>query len=137
MSRTAIIGALLGALLSAGLTAGATPASGGNAEYGRVWRGDGVLRPSCHNYKYHYKVRSPKPDWALETFLVDPRGETIASGGFVSEVDPKRGVGKFRFCRYNTVPGKFKIRGKLSYRDGYDQWVRWVKPGYFRLSRAR
>lgn len=129
--RTALAGVITGTLLLFGMPA----ASAGDPDFGRMWRQDGVLRHGCHNYKYHYRVKSPKPDWALETFLVDPRKETIASGGLISDVDPRRGTATFRFCRYNTVPGKFKLRGKLTYRDGYDQWVEWVKPGYFRLRR--
>jgi len=129
MLRTAIAGAVAGALLAVGMPA----ATAGDPDFGRMWRHDGVLRPSCHNYKYHYRVIPPKPSWSLETFLVDPTGETIASGGLDSAVDPKRGTAKFRFCRYNTTYGKFKLRGKLTYVDGYDQWVKWVKPGYFRL----
>jgi hypothetical protein len=126
----------MGATLAAGLLVVGQPAAlAGNPDFGRVWRGDGTLRAGCHNYKYQYKVKPPKPDWALETFLVDPTKETIASGAFISGNDPKRGTGKFRFCRYNTEPGTFKIRGKLTYREGYDQWVRWVKPGYFKLTR--
>lgn len=131
MVRSAVATVVAGALLALG----AAPASAGDPDFGRMWRDDGVLRDGCHNYKYHYKVKPLTDDWALETFLVDRRGETIASGAKTADVDPKRGTGKFRFCRYNTVPGKFKVRGKLTYRDGYDQWVRWIKPGYFHLRR--
>ncbi len=130
--RNAMASVITGALLVVGMPA----ATAGDPDFGRMWRGDGVLRSGCHNYKYHYKVTSPKPDWALETFLVDENKETIASGGVISEVDPKRGTQKFRFCKYNTSPGKFKVKGKLTYRDGYDQWVVWVKPGFFRLRKA-
>jgi hypothetical protein len=140
MLRTAIAGALAGVMLTLGLAvglpAGLPTASAGDADFGRLWRHDGVLRDGCHNYKYHYKVKPPKRDWALETFLVDPRKETIASGGFISDYDEKKGTGKFRFCRYNTEPGLFKIRGKLTWRNGYDQKVKWVKPGFFRLRRS-
>ena len=129
MVRTTIAGLIAGALLAVGMPA----ATAGDPDFGRMWRDDGVLRPSCHNYRYHYKVVPPEPSWVLETFLVDPRGETIASGGFDSAIDPKKGVGTFRFCRYNTTYGRFKLRGKLTYDDGYDQTVKWVKPGYFRL----
>ena len=130
--RTVLAGLLTGTLLVLGTPA----ATAGDADFGRMWRKDGVLKAGCHNYKYHYRVKPPKPDWALETFLVDPAKETIASGGVISDVDPKRGSETFRFCKYNTRPGKFKLRGKLTYRDGYDQWVVWVKPGFFRLRRA-
>lgn len=130
--RTTIAGLLAGLLLVLGMPA----ATAGDPDFGRLWRDDGVLRQGCHDYKYRYRVISPKPDWALETFLVDPNKETIANGGFASNVDPKKGTGKFRFCRYNTSPGKFKIKGKLTYYDGWDKSVVWVKPGYFRLRKA-
>lgn len=127
--RTVITGLITAVLFAIGMPA----ATAGDPDFGRMWRADGVLRPSCHNYKYHYKVTPPKPNWSLETFLVDPRGETIASGALDSAIDPKRGTARFRFCRYNTTHGRFKLRGKLTYDDGYDQFVKWVKPGYFRL----
>lgn len=129
MLRTAIAGALAGALMAVGLPA----ATAGDADFGRLWRDNGVLRSGCHNYKYHYRVKPPKPDWALETFLVDPRKETLSNGGFISDNDPRKGTGTFRFCRWSTKPGVFKIRGKLTWRNGFDQKVKWIKPGYFRL----
>ncbi len=129
MLRTAIAGALAGVLMAVGLPA----ATAGDPDFGRLWRDDGVLRSGCHNYKYHYRVKPKQPDWALETFLVDPRKETLSNGGFASEIDPKRGTGVFRFCRWSTKPGVFKIRGKLTWRNGYDKTVKWIKPGYFRL----
>ena len=130
--RTVIAGFITGTLLVLGMPA----ATAGNSDFGRMWRGDGVLRPGCHDYKYKYRVKPPKPDWAMETFLVDRNRETVASGGIISDVDPRRGSATFRFCKYNTTAGRFKLRGKLTYRDGYDQWVVWVKPGFFRLRRA-
>lgn len=129
--RNAIAGVITGALLAVGMPV----ATAGDPDFGRLWRDDGVLRWGCHHYKYHYRVKPPEPDWALETFLVDENKETIASGGVISDVDPRRGTETFKFCRYNTTPGRFKIRGKLTYRDGYDQSVVWVKPGYFWLRR--
>jgi len=128
-----IAGLITGTLLVLGMPA----ATAGDPDFGRMWRDDGVLRASCHNYKYQYKVKPPKPDWALETFLVDSTGETINSGGFISDVDPKRGTGTFRFCRYNTTPGKFKIKGHLFWRvSSTEEKSRWVKPGFFRLRKA-
>ena len=129
MVRTTLAGSLAGLMLVLGMPA----ATAGDPEFGRMWRDDGVLREGCHRYKYHYKAIPPTNDWALETFLVDPTGETIASDGLISGTDPKKGTARFRFCEYNTEPGRFKLRGKLTYRDGFDEWVVWVKPGYFRL----
>ena len=130
--RTLIAGLLTGTLLVLGMPA----ATAGDLDFGRVWRKDGVLKSGCHNYKYQYRVKSPQPDWALETFLVDPTRETIANGGFASNADPRRGSGTFRFCKYSTRAGKFKIRGKLTYYEGWDKTVVWVKPGFFRLRKA-
>jgi hypothetical protein len=131
--RTTITGLLAGLLLVLGMPA----ATAGDPDFGRVWRGDGVLRQGCHNYKYQYRVKPPTKVWALETFLVDRRGETVASGVLGYGADPKRGTAKFRFCRYNTVPGKFKVRGKLTwYITNEESKVRWVEPDHFRLRRA-
>ena len=35
----------------------AAPATAWDADYGRVWRGDGVLKAGCRNYAFHYRVR--------------------------------------------------------------------------------
>jgi hypothetical protein len=105
------------------------------AEFAKTFRGDGTLKEGCANYKYRYKV-SPPPEadtWALETFLVDRRGETIASGGILDGADPKRGRETFRFCRENTVPGKFRLRGKFTYKVGFDTFDGWIDPTTFRL----
>ena len=117
------------------------PTFAGSAEYGRTWRKDGVLHPGCHDYRFHYRVRpgnvQPGNDWAVEFFLVDRRGRGVASEIKDSEIDPKRGKGSFGVCRSSTVPGWFKIRGKLSVFDGWalvDEV--WIKPGRFRLRRA-
>ena len=115
----------------------AVPADAGNPDLGRMWAKDKVLKRGCHNYRYQYKVTSPADEWALETYLKDPTGETIASNAKDSFVDRKRGSGTFRFCRYSTRPGKFKIEGKLTRYDGYDQHVGWVRPGFFRMRLQR
>jgi hypothetical protein len=132
MKRLATVLAALVALLGAGLTA---PADAGNPDLGRLWAGDKVLRQGCHNYRYQYRVTSAAEEWSLEVYLRDPTREIIASNTKDSMVDPKRGHGTFRFCRYNTQPGRFKIRGKLTRYDGYEQKVGWVRPGFFRMRR--
>lgn len=112
----------------------------GSAEYGRTFRRDGVLRPGCHDYRFHYVAKpgnvQPGNDWLLELFLRDKRGENLATALKDSEFDAKRGKARFRVCGASTVPGRFKIRGKLSVYDGYDLVDEvWIKPGYFRLRR--
>ncbi len=138
MKHIALIVAV-GALVMGVLVA---PADAGDIRFGRVWAGDKVLREGCHGYRYQYVVRPRTNDWGLETFLRDPSGRTIASGGFHHGVDPKRGAGRFRFCNDVTRPGRFKITGKLTWRscatlpNDCTLHVRWVKPGYFRMRSA-
>ena len=134
MLRTIVVGLVTGVLLGTGMPA----ATAGDADFGHVWRDrNGVLREGCHGYRYHYRAKPPaaSTEWALETFLVDRRGNGVAHGAFASNYDPARGRSRFRVCEYNTVPGRFKIRGLLTWREGDDQFERWVKPDYFRLRR--
>jgi hypothetical protein len=133
---------LVALTLTCGLVLGTLPppAVAGSAEYGRAWRKDGVLRAGCHDYRFHYRVRpgnvQPGNDWAVEFFVVDRRGESVASAVKDSEIDPKRGTARFGLCRTSTVPGRFKIRGKLSVYDGYALVGEvWIKPARFRLRR--
>ncbi len=140
MTRTKRL--LVALTLACGLVLGTLPPPtfAGSAEYGRTWRKDGVLRAGCHDYRFHYRVRpgnvQPGNDWAVEFFLIDRRGRGVASDIKDSEIDPQRGKGTFGVCRRSTVPGWFKIRGKLSVYDGWalvDEV--WIKPGRFRLGR--
>ena len=127
----ALLTSILGGLVVvAGLAGGALAAS-----YGHTGAPDRVLRDGCHGYRYHYRVRPPTNDWVLETFLVDPRGDKIASGAFISDSDSKRGHGKFRFCRYNTRPGRFTIKAKLTWYNGYAEHKAWLRKSHFRLYR--
>ncbi len=129
---------LLGSVLAAVLLAGglAAPADATTAAYGRTHADDGRLRSGCHNYRYHYVVDTPTNDWTLETFLVDPHGETIASGAFLVGSDPRRGIGRFRFCRYSTRAGKFTIRAKVHWYNGSEEHKAFFNPSHFRLRRA-
>lgn len=111
----------------------ATPASAARS-YGHTGSADRKLRDGCHNYRYHYVIKTPTNDWTLETFLVDPTGDTIASGTFIAGTDPRRGPGWFRFCRYSTRPGTFTIRAKVHWYDDSEH-KRWFKPSTFRLTR--
>ena len=133
---------LLALGLALGLLVTTLPAASvaGSSEYGRAWRKDGVLRAGCHDYRFRYHAKpgnvQPGNDWALELFLRDKRGEGIANVVKDSEIDPKRGTAEFAICKPSTVPGRFKIRGKLSVYDGYDLVDEvWIKPGHFRLRR--
>ena len=106
------------------------------AKYAETFRGDGTLKQGCNNYRYRYKLTPPKDadTWALETFLTDRRGKTIASSGILDGADPKKGTDRFRFCRENTVPGRFKLRGKFTYKVGFDTFDGWIDPTYFKLT---
>ena len=130
--------ALLGLLLALAVVP-VTPAEAAKdrpfAAFAKTIRGNGILKDGCNNYKYRYRITPPKDadTWALETFLVDRRGETIASGGILDGADPKKGTERFRFCRVNTVPGKFRLRGKFTYKVGFDTFDGWIDPTRFRL----
>lgn len=104
-------------------------------ELGHTHAGDGVLRRGCHNYRYRYAVSVKTNDWTLETFLDDRTGDTVASGAFMADSDPKRGRGIFRFCRYSTYAGTFKIRAKLNWYNATGHHKGWFQPSYFRLRR--
>ena len=132
------------ALLLGGLSA---PAGAGDPDLGRLWAQDKVLKRGCHNYQYQYRIKATHKRWAVETMLRDPRGELIASDAFDNTISRKRDSDTFRFCRYNTRPGQFKIRAKLTqyYKveglpgpldDTTEKKVGWLKPGYFRMRLA-
>ncbi len=114
----------------------ASPAGAGAADYGRVWRGDGVLERGCAYYPFRYRVRPGPHDWAAEFFLRGPRGQGLGTVGKLSGADRVRGRGRFEICRTSTRPGRFTIRGKLTITRGFEQDVHWVKPTRFRLRRA-
>lgn len=131
----------------------AAPAASWEAEYGRVWRGDGVLKRGCEPYGFGYEVH-PGPsdvDWAAEFFLIGPDRDgsgrdQLGTVGKTSDAnDPRRGRGRFELCRAATRPGRFKIRGLLTitHRDTNSlligdqpaQEKHWIKPARFRLRR--
>jgi hypothetical protein len=141
MSPRTLLTALL---LALGLVLTTLPSTAvaGSREYGRAWRTDGTLRPGCFDYRFQYRVRPGNvlegsgDDWAAEFFLTDRRGKGLGTAVKDSAVDPRRGRGSYEVCRQTTVPGRFKIRGKLSvYDDGQLVDEVWVKPGYFLLTR--
>ena len=138
MSLARIAAALL---LAGGLLVSA-PAAAWDSDYGRSWRGDSVLRPGCHDYRFRYRVRPGTDDWSLELFLVDRDGAGLGTQVLDSDLDPVRGRSAFEICGYTTRPGRFRIRGKLSiYEPGNllspaeEPTVRWIEPARFRLRR--
>jgi hypothetical protein len=126
---TATLVAVLTGLLPAMPSVAATDALGHTAARDRT------LRPACHDYRYRYIVKAPTDDWTLETFLIDPRGDGLGSGSFMSESDPRRGRPSFRICRAATRPGRFTIRAKLIWYDGSEANPVKFTPTHFRLRR--
>jgi hypothetical protein len=104
-------------------------------DLGHTHAEDGVLRRGCHDYTYRYAIEVRSDDWTLETFLDDRTGETIASGTYSAESDPKKGPGIFRFCRYSTYAGRFTIRAKLSWYNDAGDHHGWFEPSHFWLRR--
>ncbi|CAB4708395.1 MAG: hypothetical protein F2667_06895 [Actinobacteria bacterium] len=139
MAARTVSTSLIAVALAAGLLVGpgATGAEGDldAAKYAKSIGVDGVLKSGCHNYPYRYRVKPPTSQWAFETFLVDRRGESVASGVALAGQDPEKGTLHFRFCRENTVPGRFKIKLKFTSRDGYAVSDGFAKPSFFTLRR--
>lgn len=127
--------ALGAAVLGPAAPAPAHPGHEGFARFAQIERGDGILRKGCHDYRYRYEVEvKPRFDqWALETFLVDRRGERVAAGALLKGADPKTGVDSVRFCRTATVPGRFTLRGKLTLQNVDEIHDGFIKPIRFRL----
>jgi hypothetical protein len=113
----------------------AAPATAWDADYGRVWRGDGVLQRGCHDYAFRYRVRPGNNDWGAEFFLVGPGREGLGTVNRLSGNARKKGGGRFEVCRSVTRPGRFRIRGKLTITRGYETEKHWIKPARFRLRR--
>lgn len=143
-SRTA--GALVGlALLSSlglpvegasAVAPGPDQATNSMAKYASVSRSkEGTLRKGCHQYRYHYKVDSPTEQWALIVRVQDKTGTNLATDAVVWNSDPAKGTSTLRFCRASAKAGRFVIRGRFHYYEGYDEYVGNIKPFYFRLTR--
>jgi hypothetical protein len=117
---------------------GSRASSQDRSDFGRTAAPNGRLHRGCRNYPYRYRVSPPTDDWILETFLRDPTGESIASGNFTSDSEPRALTSRFRFCRYNTRPGRFTIRALLHwYGSTGDEHTIWLEPSHFRLRRPR
>ena len=127
--RFALLTALLCGML--GIVAPAVARAG----YGHTGAANRVLRSGCHGYRYHWVIKPRTNDWLLETYLRDPRGTHLASGMFDSDSEQKRDHSRFRFCRYSTRPGRFTIKAKLTWYNGYTEHHVWLDPSHFRLHR--
>ena len=134
MLRRLIAGASAGLLLAGGLVS--SPAEAAPA-LGQHHAADQALKPSCAHYPYRYRIDPPTDDWSAEIFLMAPRGVPIASAALDASSDPAAGKKHWRLCRPSITPGRYKIRMKVTYLDGYDKFEGFVRPSYFRLVRRR
>lgn len=133
------------ALAAGALTLGTVPASADVAgdlhelehqqASGSVRSPDGTLEQGCQSHRYRYRVNAEDSDWSLELFLVDPDGETIATGYEWKGRDPARGRGRFEFCAQPTRPGTFTVRARLTWDDGEYHEKR-LKPRKIQLRRG-
>lgn len=133
------VSGLVGGLLGPRPSAATAPAARVAAEpSGSAWARDGVLRRGCRDYPYRYAISTPTDEWTLEVFLRDRDGRSLGSGTFISDVDPRERVSRFRFCRFSTRPGWFTIRALLHWyeSDGAGHRV-WLDHTRFRLRRPR
>ena len=128
---------VLALVLLRGLAAVGTTAPAGASEVGgSVQATDGKLRGGCHTYSFDYAVETPYDDWSLETTVVDPRGEGVASHAFLGPYDPKAQRATYRLCRWATRPGRFTVRAKLVAYDDPSEGTEVLLPeATFRLRR--
>jgi len=139
MLRTATLGtlslilALTLGLGGSGALQQATAAGTTYQPWGKTRAPDQVLRKGCRNYKYRYAVNPPSSDWSAEVFLIEPGGDILASAVYFPASDPATATRYWRICRATTTPGRFTMRMRVIWYDGYDAHVGWVKPGRFRL----
>ena len=112
-----------------------SPARPDRRDLGHTAARNGVLRSGCHDYHYRYVVAVRSGDWTLETFLDDRTGDTIASGTYIEDSDPRRARKVFRFCRYVTHYGRFTIRAKITWYTDAGEHQRWFEPSHFHLRR--
>ena len=95
----------------------------------------GRLRHGCKSYRYSYKVSAPSDEWGLETFLIGPKGGRLGSDAILSGGDPRSGTKTWKICRTNTTPGRFTIKGRLTYNRYPEQYTGWIRPSHFTLTK--
>jgi hypothetical protein len=131
--------ALAAVLVSSGLLAWApTPATAKAVEvvdWGSTTAPDQRFRKGCHPYKYRYRIDPPTSEWTLETFLRGPGGKPLGSDYFLAGNDPKAQRAVFEVCGSSTRPGRFTIRSKVTYLDGFDETVVKLPRTRFRITR--
>jgi hypothetical protein len=131
--------ALVAVLLSSGLLAWSSSPATAQTEtvtWGKTSAPDQRFRKGCHHYKYRYRIDPPSQDWMLETFLRGPGGKQLASDGFLAGNDPESQRTTFEVCGATTRPGRFTIRAKVTYRDGFEEHVVKLRKTRFRIMRG-
>jgi hypothetical protein len=139
-SLVTLLASLVGlGLLALAPAASALPAPSGEVhpDWGSTSAPDAKLRKGCHGYGYAYALSPPDGDWALETFLIGPRGKQKASGYFVTGEDPLAGPGQFRLCRGSANGGRYTIRALLTVQNGGTYAEGWLPETTFRLRKPR
>jgi len=120
-------------LLGLGFVTSPAGAKEVHPEWGSTSAPDGVLKRGCKSYSYSYALTPPKGDWALETFIVGPKGKRLASGAFMVNLDKLADTATYRLCKPTTRPGTFKIKAKVSVLDGDELTEGWLPITRFRL----
>jgi hypothetical protein len=115
----------------------AAPVADTHPEWGATTGRDATVRKGCHGYAYSYTLTPPDGDWALETFLVGPKGKQYASGYFLTGTDPLAGSGAFRLCQRSTRAGTYTIRALLTVENGVDHDEGYLPESTFRLRKPR
>ena len=105
------------------------------ATWGRTASADHQLKAGCHRYQYRYRVTAPSDEWMAEVFLVDPRGRGVGSRSFHTPEDRAHDVRTWKLCRTTAGPGRYTIRMKVTWSEGYEQHSGWVRSTHFRMTR--
>jgi hypothetical protein len=125
-------------VIGAGMFTGRAAARDVHPEFGSTHAKNGVLKRGCRNYRFSYKITPPDAgDWALETFIIGPKGKGLASDGFIEGFDKTSGSDTYRLCRATTRPGIFKIKAKLSTVEDNETFEAWLPVTRYRLRNPR
>ena len=137
----AVLTLLVAILAVPGLTRVTASATSADAvvhpEWGSTSAANAKVRRHCHEYSYAYTITPPEGDWALETFLVGPRGKAAGSGYFLTGKDSLSQTSTWRLCRRSVKGGVYTIRALLSVQDGSEIVEGWLPDSTFRLRKKR
>ena len=135
---TATFGAA--ALIFATFTTAAPPAAVARPNYepyGHTSSTDHTLKPGCSTYRFSYVVDAPTEEWSAEFTLVNPNGRNLQSFFADAGSDPKRATIRWpaAICRSSTTYGRHKIKMRVIWQEGRDNFTAVVKPSFFRFTR--